>query len=568
MNLKPPALALAAVALLFAAAAGARSGAALSLGWYDADAYCDDALAQNPGDPAPCRYDAREDWTGAMCGDGVDNDSDEATDCLDSDCAATTACAEGTRRAADCGNGADDDGDGMADCADLDCGGRAGCPLCGDGLCGRGESGACTLDCGNTTCGDGECSSPESQEGCPEDCGTPACVPTGSEVCGNAADEDCDGAAQACDGCQWYEFWCDDGSTCGDGACDAGENCALDCGSGGCTSSSDCPYGQTCTLYGNTGVCSGCTPGTIWNGSACVAPPEDCGNVIDDDGDGATDCADSNCLLDSRCLGEISCNDGADNDSDGATDCADSECAGNLECLDEADLESWYDGGCYNKMDDDGDVGIDCNDRDCDGEYYPSEFPAEHSWVDRTCDYPYGTKYDGVLKKNAALLCVDGKDNDDNGDTDCADAACKAALPIECNEELECADGIDNDADGFIDCYDDDCDGRRDCKNEINCGDGYDDDGDAFFDCEDGDCDGMPTAGPNGEGAHFPQENMLQFYVCEFGAPALISACEESWPCFNGVDDDGDGQIDQTFGNNDWECMGYLGPNSVQTCPR
>jgi hypothetical protein len=50
------------------------------------------------------------------CTDGVDNDSDGVADCEDADCGIQGNCRE-----SDCGNGLDDDGDGDSDCVDLDC---------------------------------------------------------------------------------------------------------------------------------------------------------------------------------------------------------------------------------------------------------------------------------------------------------------------------------------------------------------------------------------------------------------------------------------------------------------
>src|SRR5689334_4840234 len=63
--------------------------------------------------------------------------------------------------------------------------------------------------------------------------------------------------------------------------------------------------------------------------------PEVCNNTVDDDGDGATDCADSDCAADPSCNPEMMCNDTVDNDGDGATDCADSDCATAPNCLPE-----------------------------------------------------------------------------------------------------------------------------------------------------------------------------------------------------------------------------------------
>lgn len=47
--------------------------------------------------------------------------------------------------------------------------------------------------------------------------------------------------------------------------------------------------------------------------------------LCDDDRDGATDCADDDCLSDAACI-ESLCNDGVDNDGDSAVDCGDFDC--------------------------------------------------------------------------------------------------------------------------------------------------------------------------------------------------------------------------------------------------
>lgn len=66
------------------------------------------------------------------------------------------------------------------------------------------------------------------------------------------------------------------------------------------------------------------------------AQPEQgrCNDGVDNDLDGKTDCADSDCDSDPQFCGKPEvCNDGVDNDKDGKTDCADSECATKPECL-------------------------------------------------------------------------------------------------------------------------------------------------------------------------------------------------------------------------------------------
>jgi hypothetical protein len=60
----------------------------------------------------------------------------------------------------------------------------------------------------------------------------------------------------------------------------------------------------------------------------CLDQPEtDCGNMMDDDLDGDTDCDDPDCTGNMSCPEtETFCDDNVDNDFDGDTDCADSDC--------------------------------------------------------------------------------------------------------------------------------------------------------------------------------------------------------------------------------------------------
>ncbi|MBI1320748.1 MAG: hypothetical protein GC168_17630 [Candidatus Hydrogenedens sp.] len=57
-----------------------------------------------------------------------------------------------------------------------------------------------------------------------------------------------------------------------------------------------------------------------------------CGDGIDNDENGFTDCGDFNCANSQFCTGETSCNDGIDNDENGFTDCDDFNCAGEAIC--------------------------------------------------------------------------------------------------------------------------------------------------------------------------------------------------------------------------------------------
>jgi hypothetical protein len=61
-----------------------------------------------------------------LCHDGLDNDQDGLTDCVDPDCA--EVCVEGTADdLATCRDGVDNDMDGQSDCADDQCKANQGC---------------------------------------------------------------------------------------------------------------------------------------------------------------------------------------------------------------------------------------------------------------------------------------------------------------------------------------------------------------------------------------------------------------------------------------------------------
>jgi hypothetical protein len=87
---------------------------------------------------------------------------------------------------------------------------------------------------------------------------------------------------------------------------------------------------------------------------------EDCTNGADDDGDGDSDCADSECVTDDACTTESDCGDGEDNDADGDTDCDDDDCAADAACVS-------TDEDCGDAEDNDGDGATDCEDTDCTG---------------------------------------------------------------------------------------------------------------------------------------------------------------------------------------------------------
>ncbi len=186
-----------------------------------------------------------------------------------------------------CGDGYCDAGETCGSCS-KDCGVCP--PVCGNGWCDAGEDcGSCAADCGSCgpVCGDGWCSIGEDCADCPYDCGwcgsdqdpcfagpepgsydpvVTACVCDHDPYCcQNAWDAECAALVETlgCGVCS--------GPSCGDGWCDAGEDCGWcpeDCG--------DCE-----------GVCSepNGTPG-CWDPDltdcVCAADPYCCETAWDD----------------------------------------------------------------------------------------------------------------------------------------------------------------------------------------------------------------------------------------------------------------------------------------------
>jgi hypothetical protein len=259
-----------------------------------------------------------------LCGDGKDNDCDGRVD----GAGAHESC-----------NGLDDDCDGAID-EDFDL--RFSPSTCG----------ACSTACDVTTqyCNDGACElRPEID-------------------CNNGVDEDEDGRIDCADpSCNLLS--CGDGCrceysrkaevSCGDGV-DSDDDGWLDCGD------TDCD-GRSCG--------DGCT---------CVdaAPKETaCFDHADNDANGESDCSDHGCdgqlcvegttrrCAHGECLCNgglsesedgVSCGDAVDNDCDGLTDCAEPLCAG-LSCSADGGAECRCVAGksaersCANSIDDDGD---------------------------------------------------------------------------------------------------------------------------------------------------------------------------------------------------------------------
>ena len=245
----------------------------------------------------------------------------------------------------DCTNGVDDDSDGLVDCADPDCSFDAACQ--GPDAC---ES-AGTLTCGasinDTTVGGPStfdsysCLNQGTEDG-PER-GYELAMSAGTQVT----------ATLTPTGAGDLDLFLlpPTGASCGPMSClDASLNSNTDPE----TLSFTMPAGGAFLV-----VETYSTPSSFTLAVTCAGQVELCSNGVDDDGDGAVDCADSDCVNDPVCGDprEI-CDNGLDDDGDGAIDCADPDCSSDPYCLAGHEL-------CTNGVDDDGDGATDCEDPDC-----------------------------------------------------------------------------------------------------------------------------------------------------------------------------------------------------------
>lgn len=166
--------------------------------------------------------------------------------------------------------------------------------------------------------------------------------------------------------------------------------------------------------------------------------------------------------------------------------------------------------------------------------------------------------------------CGNGVDDNANGLADCNDPVCASAPG--CAED--CSNGVDDNGDMFVDCNDPQCTNTPACGVGEDCTNQFDDDGDGDTDCDDSDCAGnaaCPPAGWTCTASWYDESPPNEFCDCECGIPdpdcavagvPLYCNGQAGQPgetcnaqnqcvggptpenCSNGVDDDGDGQID------------------------
>ncbi|MCU7937593.1 MAG: discoidin domain-containing protein [Candidatus Thiodiazotropha sp. (ex Dulcina madagascariensis)] len=253
-------------------------------------------------------------------------------------------------------------------------------------------------------------------------------------------------------------------------------------------------------------------------------PLEICGDGLDNDSNGVSDCADPVCASTLECQPPVEiCGDGIDNNANGLIDCDDPLCSATVACVPPA-VEICGDG-----IDNDANALTDCADAAC------------ASSAD--------------CQVAGAEICGDGIDNDSNGLTDCSDPVCMGTAGCPSPTAEVCGDGIDNNGDGLLDCADPICSTATRCLYEM-CNDSIDNDGNGLTDCADPICANTSKCLPPpvdicSDGLDNDDNGQAD---CDDAKCASRSACatpvvEEL--CSNGIDDNADGSVDCA----DTQCM-------------
>lgn len=290
---------------------------------------CEDADCRSAGVASCTEIEAAQ-----LCSDGIDNDGDTFVDCLDSGCSDAPVCQGVVRENTSdtCTNRLDDDNDKRTDCADSDCQ-IPSVPACGEE---SDKAGNCADDFdndgdGQLDCDDSGCASASNCASTPKEDSLDACrdlEDNDNDLSIDCDDVDCAGfdfcgefeAGEAfCrdnfdnDGDGFIDCFDDDCATtnacttppesdCTNGL-DDDQDGAIDCRDNDCSVSSDCGPENTDVFCAdardndNNGLIDCTDPGCDGTGP-CQGTVERCDVVGDEDGDGAADCDDFDCLND------------------------------------------------------------------------------------------------------------------------------------------------------------------------------------------------------------------------------------------------------------------------------
>lgn len=388
--------------------------------------------------------------TGRMCSDGKDNDMDGKADCQDPDCRKSKKCRNKddphTETKRECYDDIDNDGDGASDCEDTDC------------LKIPSVKKRCDKWAQNTN----------KHKGLGN--GKNAHTETHAE-CYDHIDNDHDGKTD-----------CQDSDCLKDRRIK--QRCDIMAARGKCHSAAGC---KLALCLKNKRFKAKCDK------AAHTETGKECRDGKDNDGDGKTDCQDSDCLktagMKKRCATHASkagtehgkqCWDGIDNDHDGKKDCEDPDCLKIKNFKRRCDkiaagLKVEKGRECLDYIDNDHDGKTDCEDEDC----------LINPRMKKRCDkWAAGVKKrkDSDPHTETGRECMDHIDNDHDGKVDCLDTNCMKDRRIKqrCDIMLkrlkpgydnpktetgkECRDGKDNDHDGKTDCQDPNCKKTKKCK--------------------------------------------------------------------------------------------------------
>jgi len=213
------------------------------------------------------------------CDNGKDDNGDKKVDCADPKCFSSPKCKVSVER---CDNGVDDDNNGNTDCLDMACQGAD----CGYG-CRCDNMARTEITCADSQDNDSDnltdCADPDCRNVSP--CGTGA----GGGSSGNAG-----GSGATAGG---------SGGTAGGSGGTAGGSGGTAGGSGGTAGGSGGTAGGVGATAGGVGGTAGGSAGTAGGNTAGgMAGAENCTDGLDNDGDRAVDCADSNCVGTAMCV--------------------------------------------------------------------------------------------------------------------------------------------------------------------------------------------------------------------------------------------------------------------------
>ncbi|MHB8831118.1 MAG: hypothetical protein ACYC44_03340 [Patescibacteria group bacterium] len=417
----------------------------------DADAQIEqdaDASPEADADPAEADAEAGQDADGAVidvpppqeiCGNGIDDDGNNLTDCQDPACTSYASCQP------EVCDGVDNNSNGIVDVdnAAFECVGTPnnirpcvfvcnGVDLSGHQACSTSTCmwGSCVKDLVvETNCADGI------DDDCDLkiDCQDPDCasyVACRSEICNNGVDDNGNGKAD-----------------CGDPACVSSPYCMCyapqvgwDCASPGefsCDPNIRCDCSGIWRLASTPGVFN-CMITEVCNGQddnnngqadetfACVQHhTTQCATTCNSTG--SQYCKDD-CTLDACQPPAENCNNSQDDDCDGKSDCSDPDCASAANCQ----VPELCD-------------GLDNNSNGLIDEHQPCVFNST-----QPCTTSCGS--------TSQQKCI----KDPNYNVNCKWDACQPP-----NRELNCTDGKDDDCDGWTDCLDPDCWGTVTCPHTL-----------------------------------------------------------------------------------------------------